>query len=67
MAGARTLKDPKFLTEQASFTLRPAGAVMFSISSVNSGSSDIAVKKKGNSLFDLLGSLYSTRSRSFGT
>lgn len=34
-----TLYDPRFLTEQASLTLRPAGTVTFSMTLVNSGSS----------------------------
>lgn len=34
-----TLYGPRFFTEQASFTFLPAGTVIFSIISVNSGSS----------------------------
>lgn len=34
-----TLNDPRFLTVQASFTFLPAGTVIFSIWSTNSGSS----------------------------
>lgn len=41
-ANRLTLNDPKFLTEHPSFMFRPAGTVMFSICSVNSGSSTIA-------------------------
>lgn len=37
-----TLYEPRFFTEHASFTLRPAGTVMFSMTSVNSGSSRTA-------------------------
>lgn len=40
-----TLNGPRFFTEQASLTFRPAGTVIFSIISVNSGSSDTARKK----------------------
>lgn len=40
-----TLYDPKFFTEHANFTLRPAGTVMFSMTSVNSGSSITAIWK----------------------
>jgi len=39
-----TLYDPRFLTEQPSLTLRPAGTVTFSMYSVNSGSSTTTVK-----------------------
>lgn len=41
-----TLYDPKFLTEQPNLTFLPAGTVTLSITSVNSGSSNIAGKKK---------------------
>lgn len=42
--GERTLYDPRFFTEHASFILRPAGTVIFSMTSVNSGSSGSAAK-----------------------
>lgn len=34
-----TLYEPRFLTEQANFIFLPAGTVMLSMTSVNSGSS----------------------------
>lgn len=40
-----TLYGPRFFTEHASFTFRPAGAVMFSMISVNSGSSETTEKR----------------------
>lgn len=39
-----TLYDPRFFTEHASLMLRPAGTVMFSMTSVNSGSSGKAAR-----------------------
>lgn len=36
---SHTLYDPRFFTEHASLMLRPAGTVIFSMTSVNSGSS----------------------------
>lgn len=41
-----TLYDPKFFTEHASLIFRPAGTVIFSMVSVNSGSSDSAENRK---------------------
>lgn len=41
-----TLYDPRFFTEHANLTFLPAGAVMFSIVSVNSGSSKSAASTK---------------------
>lgn len=41
----RTLYDPRFLTEQANLTFLPAATVMFSMMSVNSGSSTAARKQ----------------------
>lgn len=40
---------PRFLTEHASLMLRPAGTVIFSMTSVNSGSSGKARQGKENS------------------
>lgn len=45
---SRTLNGPRFFTEQASFTFLPAGTVILSIISVNSGASVMAVNKKEN-------------------
>jgi hypothetical protein len=47
--GDLTLYVPRFLTEQASLTLRPAGTVIFSICSVNSGSSFVSATHKNTS------------------
>lgn len=41
-----TLYEPRFFTEHANLTFRPAGTVIFSMRSVNSGSSESAVAKK---------------------
>lgn len=41
-----TLKGPKFLTEHASLTFLPAGTVIFSMISVNSGPSCTAENKE---------------------